>query len=499
MRKIVRKVAPFDRFDNKKSKRFATSRNENRMGGKSHSNFNNSQKIGTKSNSGFGDYNSEARSTISQNQAFNNNTAQNKTFANKPIFSKESSFGGHRFSHNGGKSRPSFGGNRRNGFGGNRRRGFSNSRGRGKESNIHFSKFINKAVITEEADKFVSEHHFTDFKIDERLISNIVKKGYKDPSPIQDKIIPHVLKGEDVVGIANTGTGKTAAFLIPLINKVILNPKEEILVVVPTRELAQQIEEELKSFTLGMKIYSVCCVGGAPIGRQISMLKYWNNFVIGTPGRLKDLVNRGNLKLTPFSTIVLDEADRMLDMGFINDMKFIMSKMSQTRHTLFFSATMSCEVEGLIKTFLKNPVTISVKTRDTAKCVDQDVVRTHGKEKIDVLHELLNNPELSKVLVFGRTKHGVERLSRTLNERGFKADSIHGDKNQGARQRALGKFKDDQVKILVATDVAARGLDIPDVTHVINYDVPATYEDYVHRIGRTGRANKKGKALTFID
>jgi superfamily II DNA/RNA helicase len=327
---------------------------------------------------------------------------------------------------------------------------------------------------------------------------NIIKKGYVEPTPIQDKIIPHVLRGSDVVGIANTGTGKTAAFIIPLINKVILNPKEEILIVVPTRELAQQIEEELKSFTEGLKIYSVCCVGGAPIGRQISILKYLNNFVIGTPGRLKDLVNRRVLNLKPFSTIVLDEADRMLDMGFIADMKLIMSQMSQNRHTLFFSATVSHDVEKLIKEFLKNPVTISVKTGDTSKSVDQDVVRLCGKEKIDVLHELLNNPELSKVLIFGRTKHGVERLSRTLNERGFKSDSIHGDKNQGARQRALCKFKDDNIKILVATDVAARGLDIPDVTHVINYDVPATYEDYVHRIGRTGRANKKGKALTFI-
>lgn len=353
-------------------------------------------------------------------------------------------------------------------------------------------------MITEEVDKFIPEHLFADFNIDGRLKTNVITKGYVEPTPIQDKIIPHVLHGQDVVGIANTGTGKTAAFLIPLIQKVILNPKEEILVVVPTRELAIQIETELKSFTTGMKIYSVCCVGGAPIGRQISQLKFWNNFIIGTPGRLKDLVERRVLNLAPFSTIVLDEADRMLDMGFIADMKLIMSKMSANRHTLFFSATMSHEIEQLIKAFLKEPVTISVKTGDTSKSVDQDIVRIAGKEKIDVLHELLNNPELSKVLVFGKTKHGVERLSRTLTERGFKADSIHGDKNQSARQRALKKFKDDEVQILVATDVAARGLDIPDVTHVINYDLPATYDDYVHRIGRTGRGNKKGKALTFV-
>ncbi len=386
------------------------------------------------------------------------------------------------------------------------KRSFSNNRGFGKRSNsckntgqnIHFSKFINKAVITEEVEKFIPEHLFNDFQIDEKLKNNILKKGYCEPTPIQDKIIPYVLKGVDVVGIANTGTGKTAAFLIPLIQKVIKNPKEEILVVVPTRELAIQIEDELKSFITGMKVYSVCCVGGAPIGRQISELKYWNNFVIGTPGRLKDLINRNCLNLANFSTIVLDEADRMLDMGFIADMKYIMSKMSEKRHTLFFSATVSREVESLIKAFLKEPITISVKTGDTSKSVDQDVVRIAGREKIDVLHELLSNPELSKVLIFGKTKHGVERLSKTLNDRGFKTDSIHGDKNQSARQRALGKFKENHVQILVATDVAARGLDIPDVTHVLNYDLPATYDDYVHRIGRTGRGNKKGKALTFV-
>ncbi|MBU6370873.1 MAG: DEAD/DEAH box helicase [Patescibacteria group bacterium] len=383
-------------------------------------------------------------------------------------------------------------------FGGRPR--FRGARGGGRNtgSDIHYSKFINKAVITEEVAKFVPEHLFKDFNIDDRIKANIFAKGYSEPTPIQDKIIPHVLRGSDVVGIANTGTGKTAAFLIPLINKVLLNPKEEILVVVPTRELAQQIESELKTFTEGMKIYSVCCVGGAPIGKQIRDLRYWNNFVIGTPGRLKDLIERRVLNLAPFSTIVLDEADRMLDMGFVADMKLIMSKMSKTRHTLFFSATMSREVEQLIKEFLKEPVTVSVKTGDTSKSVDQDIVRTAGKEKIDVLHDLLNSPELSKVLIFGKTKHGVERLSRTLAERGFKADSIHGDKNQNARQRALGKFKKDEIQILVATDVAARGLDIPDVTHVINYDIPATYDDYVHRIGRTGRGGKKGKALTFV-
>lgn len=373
-------------------------------------------------------------------------------------------------------------------------------KGRGASTSIHPSKFINKAVITETVDEFVPEHNFTDFLIDERLKNNIIDKGYISPSPIQDRAIPHILKGEDVVGIANTGTGKTAAFLIPLIHKVLSNPTENILIMCPTRELAIQIEDELKGFIKGMQLYSVVCVGGAPIGSQIRALRYRNEFVIGTPGRLKDLIERKVLNLSFFKTVVLDEADRMLDMGFINDMKFMMAMMPKDRHTLFFSATLSREIEMLIKDFLKNPVSISVKTQDTSKNVDQDVVRVQrGENKLDVLHSMLIQPDFSKVLIFGRTKHGVEKLTTLLQGRGFKAESIHGDKNQSARQRALKNFKEDRAQVLVATDVAARGLDISGVSHVINFDIPATYEDYVHRIGRTGRAGKKGKAFTFIE
>lgn len=398
--------------------------------------------------------------------------------------------------------RPSFSGGRapapRGRFGGNRR---APSRGRGgMGQSIHPSKFINRAVITETAAVFVPEHKFSDFLIDERLKTNIISKGYVDPTPIQDRAIPHVLKGQDVVGIANTGTGKTAAFLIPLIHKVLSNEKENILIVVPTRELAIQIEDELKGFIGGMRLYSTVCVGGAPIGTQIRNLRYRNEFVIGTPGRIKDLIERKVLNLSFFKTVVLDEADRMLDMGFINDMKFMMAQMPKDRHTLFFSATLSPEIEALIKDFLKNPVSISVKTSDTSKNVDQDVVKVaRGENKLDILHTMLIQPDFSKVLIFGRTKHGVEKLTNLLKDRGFKAESIHGDKNQSARQRALKTFKEDKTQILVATDVAARGLDISGVSHVINFDLPATYEDYVHRIGRTGRAGKKGKAYTFIE
>ncbi len=374
-------------------------------------------------------------------------------------------------------------------------------RGAPKGKRLDVSMFINKAVVVEETERhFLPEHSFASFPIDAKLKKNIAAKGYVAPTPIQDRSIPHILQGKDIVGIANTGTGKTAAFLIPLINKVITSPSERVLIVVPTRELAIQINQELKAFTPMMGIFSVCCVGGANIGPQIRELRQKNQFVIGTPGRLKDLIDRKCLDLSKTRTVVLDEADRMLDMGFINDMRFLMSKMPAVRHTLFFSATLSKDIEKLIHEFLREPVSISVKTQETPKSVDQDIVRMKaGQMKIDALGDLLRQPEFKKVLIFGRTKHGVEKLSKNLQHQGFKAESIHGNKNHGQRQRALTAFKEDKIQALIATDVAARGLDIANVTHVINFDLPASYEDYVHRIGRTGRGNKKGKALTFIE
>lgn len=409
---------------------------------------------------------------------------------------------GHR-TFNGRIPRPSFGASRSGGYSSASRGGYRGNRGGGRNrfagERIDISKFINKAVVTEEVGPYVPEHHFTDFTIDAALKKNIIAKKYELPTPIQDRAIPHILRGEDVVGIANTGTGKTAAFLIPLIHKVLANKKEQVIIVVPTRELAIQIQDELKSFTKGLGLFSVCCVGGSPIGRQLSELHYFNSFIIGTPGRLKDVIERGALNLLKFNTVVLDEADRMLDMGFVHDMKWMMARMPSPRHTLFFSATLSRDIEALINDFLKNPVRISVKTQDTSKNVDQDVVRVPaGKDKIDVLVGMLKEPGYDKVLIFGRTKHGVEKLADALTARGIKATSIHGNKNQSQRQRALTHFKNSHVQALVATDVAARGLDIDGVSHVINFDLPQTYDDYVHRIGRTGRGGKKGKALTFV-
>lgn len=403
-------------------------------------------------------------------------------------------------SRGGSQGRPSSGGrsnSSRGRFSNNRK----NSKSRfGSVSSISHSRFICKADPIIESAPYIPVNKFIDFKINDVLKSNIIKKGYVTPTPIQDVAIPFVINNRDVVGIANTGTGKTAAFLIPALNKIINNPREKVLVIVPTRELATQINEELMGFKGDLRIYSVCCVGGMSISNQIYGLRRAHNIVIGTPGRLRDLVDRRVINLSEFRTIVLDEADRMLDMGFVNDMRFIMGNMAPNRQTLLFSATITSEIDKLIKEFLKNPEKISVKTGDTARNVDQNIIRVpHGGDKINTLHNLLLKKEFSKVLIFGRTKHGVEKLCQILVKNGFKAESIHGDKNQSRRQRALLAFRDNHSQILVATDVAARGLDIPDVTHVINFEVPATYEDYVHRIGRTGRGNKTGIALTFVN
>jgi len=388
---------------------------------------------------------------------------------------------------------------------GGRSNSFGRHQGRGRQSrpahrgqDIHYSKFINKGV-DEVVKPYEPKHSFNDFAIDSRIKANIARKGYKTPTAIQDQAIPVVLEGRDIVGIANTGTGKTGAFLIPLLHKVAIAKDERVLIMVPTRELAIQIEDEYRGFSFGSGLASVSVVGGANINPQIRALRDNPYFVIGTPGRIKDLIERRVLDLSKFQTVVLDEADRMLDMGFIGDMHYIMSLMPANRHTLFFSATLSSDIERLIKDFLHDPVRISVKTGDTSKNVDQDIVRIEGKNKIDVLHDLLVQPEFDKVLVFGRTKHGVDKLSKVLAARGIPSAAIHGNKSQNNRQRALGEFKQNKVKVLIATDVAARGLDIPKVSHVINFDVPGTYEDYVHRIGRTGRAGERGKALTFID
>ncbi len=400
-------------------------------------------------------------------------------------------------------SRPSFGqgsrGPARFSGGNNRNRSGGNRRG-GSFERIDVSRFISRATVIEKEEIYLPTHTFADFKIDEKLKQAIANKQYIYPSPIQDKAIPRALEGRDILGIANTGTGKTAAFLIPLINKVINDRNETVIIIAPTRELAIQIEKEFNDFARLLKMYAVVCVGGAPIFPQIKRLRQGCNFVIGTPGRLLDLVKKGEIDLSDTRSVVLDEADRMLDMGFIDDITYLLEKTAKDRQGLFFSATLPKPIEKLIERFSQDPVRIMVKTQDTSKNVEQDIVRIErGVDKMDVLEELLSKKlDFKKVLIFAETKHLVEKLSVELKRRGFRAGSIHGDKRHNDRQRTLSSFKDDTLNVLVATDVAARGLDIPDVTHVINYEIPQTYDTYVHRIGRTGRASKKGIALTFV-
>ena len=357
---------------------------------------------------------------------------------------------------------------------------------------------IQRAINQPKLQVMAIKNNFADFAVDQRIKLNVKTKGYLIPTPIQDQIIPFIIEGNDVVGIANTGTGKTAAFLIPLIHKVIKNNREKVLVITPTRELAAQIQAEFTDLAKNLGLYSTLCIGGMAMGRQIQRLRQLNHFVIGTPGRLKDLEQRRVLRLSGFTAIVLDEVDRMLDMGFINDVRFLISFLPKIRQSLFFSATIEGRVRDVMAKFLTNPKIVSVKTTDVADNVDQTIVRLAGRNKIDVLHDLLIKPGFDKVLVFGRTKWEMEKLAKTLVERGFKATAIHGNKSQGQRQRALNQFKTGAVKILLATDVAQRGLDIEAVSHVINFDLPETQEDYIHRIGRTGRADKTGIAISLV-
>lgn len=347
-------------------------------------------------------------------------------------------------------------------------------------------------------DVIAIKNDFTNFPVANQIKINIENKGYLIPTPIQDQVIPLIINGQDVVGVANTGTGKTAAFLIPLINKVVNNRNEKVLIITPTRELAAQIETEFISLAHNLNLYSVLCIGGMNMARQIQRLRQNRQFVIGTPGRLKDLEQRHVLKLKSFTTIVLDEVDRMLDMGFIHDVQFLISLLPDRRQSLFFSATIEGKVKEIMTGFLKNPVIVSVKTREIVDNVNQQVIRLAGRNKIDVLHDLLNKPGFDKVLVFGRTKWSMEKLTRALIDRGFKATAIHSNKTQSQRQKALTQFRNGAVKVLLATDVAQRGLDIKNVTHVINFDLPETQTDYIHRIGRTGRVNKKGMAISLV-
>lgn len=382
----------------------------------------------------------------------------------------------------------------------NRQRQYKTSKHAHRGAYIHPSKFVNKATLPADEVIYQPKNTFRDFGFTDELHRNIEDRNYTSPSPIQDQAIPHILEGRDIVGLANTGTGKTAAFVLPIIQKIARKrPSTMVLIMAPTRELAVQINEEFKVFSKDMRLYSSLVVGGSNIDHQIREIRRSPHVVIGTPGRLKDLLGRRVLKLNDIEHLILDEADRMLDMGFIGDIRSIVGMMPSQRQTLFFSATITPNIRVLINEFLNDPVEVSVRTADTSDHVEQDVVYADTKEeKIEKLFAMLSEPVFEKMLVFGETKYGVQRLSDHLQRSGIASVAIHGNKSQSQRQRALREFKDNKARVMVATDVAARGLDIPNVTHVINFDQPATYEDYIHRIGRTGRGGAKGNALTFI-
>jgi superfamily II DNA/RNA helicase len=388
-------------------------------------------------------------------------------------------------------------------------RGRAQRRGRGRSGGgaqnhkkfIDESNFINEAAAPAEQVKYEPKHKFSDFDLAPQIQKNLQGIGYENPTAIQDQALQYVMDGYDLLGLANTGTGKTAAFLLPTINRLVETRAEKsVLIMAPTRELAQQIDEEFRKFSGRMNLYSAVVVGGANMNKQITAIKRNPHIIVGTPGRIGDLIKRHVLNLSNVNTFILDEVDRMLDMGFVHEMKHIASLIREERQTLAFSATMNSTVQELLNEFLVPGFkTVEVGTYQSNDHIDQNIIEAGDKDdKIEKLKVLLEGEDFDKVLIFGETKYGVQRLADHLTASNLPATAIHGNKSQGQRQKALNAFKDESVRILVATDVAARGLDIPNVSHVINFDTPNTLEDYLHRIGRTGRAGKPGKALTFV-
>lgn len=369
-----------------------------------------------------------------------------------------------------------------------------------KVKTIDPSNFIKKAIFTESED-YQAPFSFQEMNLDEKLKAAIHQKGYISPTEIQARSVDALIKGNDIIGIANTGTGKTGAFLIPIIHRLLTNDNQfQSLIVLPTRELALQVEDEFRSLTKNLKLTSSTFIGGTNVGKDLQKLRRQNDVIIGTPGRLLDMMNHGALKLHKFEVLVLDEFDRMLDMGFIKDVEKIIDAMKNRQQTMLFSATIEKGQDQLIRSIVSNPIRVSVSTGNTtAELVDQDVINVQGRDKYELLKDLISGQDFKKVLVFAETKRAVDKLSVKLVRSGFSSDTIHGNKTQNYRVKALDKFKNGKIKVLVATDVAARGIDISDITHVINYQQPSTIDSYIHRIGRTGRAGKKGYAYTFVD
>ncbi len=351
-----------------------------------------------------------------------------------------------------------------------------------------------------------SSLRFADLGLAENLVRTLASAGFVTPTPIQAQAIPHLLAGRDVLGIAQTGTGKTAAFGLPIVEQLAAMPSRpgphsvRALILAPTRELAVQIDEQLKRFSAGLPLRRAVVLGGVGMEPQSRALARGVDILVATPGRLLDHIERRSVRLDLVSHFVLDEADRMLDMGFIRDVKRIVAMLPKQRQSLLFSATMPDDVAKLAAGLLSKPVRVEVTPEVvTVERIEQQLYRVPAADKRRLLLRLLDDPEMRRVVVFTRTKHGANRVAEHLEKAGIGVAALHGNKSQGARQRALGGFKDGSVRVLVATDIAARGIDVAEISHVVNYELPAEPETYVHRIGRTARAGRGGMALSLVE
>lgn len=348
---------------------------------------------------------------------------------------------------------------------------------------------------------------FKELELIEPILKALETEGYTNPTPIQEQAIPSALAGKDILGCAQTGTGKTAAFSIPILQLVCQSQLNgnftrgiKALILTPTRELAIQIDESIAAYGKNLRISHEVIFGGVSQHHQVINLKKGVDILTATPGRLLDLMQQGFINLRDIRFFVLDEADRMLDMGFITDVKKVVAKLPENKQTLFFSATMPDEIEKLANTLLKNPVTIAVTpVSSTVEKIEQAIYFVEKENKKNLLQDLLQDSAIKSALVFTRTKHGADKVVKNLIKQGITSEAIHGNKSQNARQRALTNFKNGNTRILVATDIAARGIDVDGLSHVFNYELPNVPETYVHRIGRTGRAGENGKAISFCD
>jgi ATP-dependent RNA helicase RhlE len=347
---------------------------------------------------------------------------------------------------------------------------------------------------------------FAELGIAPALLKAVERVGFAEPKPIQQQAIPRHLAGRDILGVAQTGSGKTAAFSLPILTRIIglgtkrLPKTARALILAPTRELAVQIEETIRTLAVGLHVSTALVLGGVSRHSQVKRLRPGVDFLVATPGRLTDLVREGDVSLAETRWLVLDEADRMLDMGFIHDVRRLAKATHRDRQTALFSATMPAEIEALAQGLLKDPARIEIAPQGTTAAeIVQSVIIARTKQKRQVLSKMLANEAMRSVIVFARTKHGADRVTRDLERDGFQAAVIHGNKSQNARQKALNGFRDGTVRILVATDIAARGIDVPGISHIVNFDLPDEAESYVHRIGRTGRNGADGIAITLCD